>query len=228
MKTFACLSLCLAACTTPAPVAPVEPPAVDTHWSGAAGAGGSSLPVGPRPLGRTTRRMSVEQLDRSFEAAFGGGWYVDGTTDAGYYRIDITPFVAPLLGQPDYLTGFRESADLSTTFAKYLDNAASNLCTRVVIADFAAGATPTLVVSRLPADGGTPEQQTEAIRAGLRHLRLLLHGVYVAPGDVEQTARLEALFRETYAANPLPPYAEAVAWIAVCVAATTDPEFSLY
>jgi hypothetical protein len=260
MKTLAALAgvLAVAACpaidtgSTPDPqpvVVPPDPgaPPVMSHWDPVSVDAGR-VSSGPVAVGRRTRRLSVEQLRASLPAVFDGETWrfpvvgADGGVvplpDGGELSVFPIDFVAPVLGEADYLTEFRESQDVTPTFLKLLDNAASNVCVRVVSKDLLEPVPARRVFVRfLPGATASAAERDQALRDTLRFVRLKYHAVYVPPNDTQAIADLEAVYRTMLAKRPIRGDADAgtdaliidaVAWMAVCVHTVTDPAFLLY
>jgi hypothetical protein len=208
------LPIALAVSLTGCARAPKDP-AADNTWDEHGTTHTGDGPVAAFAEGRTPHRLNVAQLDRSIERVFGKRWMF-----AGPPTLYIFDFLAAMLGQPDYISETLETRDPSPLFAKLMDHMASSVCYDAVNAD---GARPESdrVIARYPTD----------IDRNLRYLRLRLHGVYIPEDSSAGLDALRTLFetvRDNQPATVPPALHVPVAWMAVCVAMTTDPEFMIY
>lgn len=190
-------------------------------------------PVDPGKIVKSAsaRRMSVDQLRGSLPKVFGldvdGNpitWKV-GTNDG------LTRFDDPL-GDPDFLDTTEEGLEPSPLYLKFMDDAARDVCQRVLTADAARDAKVDRVLLRHVETTDTAATAKEAVAENLRYLKLRFHGVYVAKDDADALTPLQTLFADaTAAAAAAEPPAEEPAiegWRAVCVGLVLSPEFHVY
>jgi len=175
------------------------------HWTPADPTAG-----GPPPAalgqGKTSRRLSVGQLRRSIPQLFGTTW-TSGTNQ-------LFDTLARTLGEADYVQVTYDNLQPNPLFAKFMDDMAGQVCGKAVPAD-AMQADPAMKqVVRYPMD----------VDANLRFLRLKLHGILVPDGLTTGLEGLKKLHTDVKADTNSADRA----WIAVCVAMVTAPEFMAY
>lgn len=192
------LSLCLTACegavapnnpTPPAP--PVEPPA--------------------QTIGKSTRRLTIEQLRRSIPALFSG---ITWTISLQGQEIQLFEGLSRTLGEADYDRITTSNEDPGALFAKFMDDMAADVCAKAIARDLQ---TP-LGEARLIMRHEDPQEN-------LRFLKLKLHAQHVPVEDDASIAELNNLFESVSSteAGGAPS-----GWFAVCVAMLTAPEFMAY
>lgn len=166
-------------------------------------------PPGSVPSGRVSRRISVDQLRRSIPRLFGAQW----ATSNGESHFDRQ---ASSLGEADFLRSNVHVTEPTAIFAKSMDDMASQVC-RQVLRDSPERLLP---------------QGPDAVDENLRHMRLMLHGVWTGDGCEETDASLRELHRSVTDAcasgSTGCPEGVDPGWYAVCVAMVTDPEFLAY
>ena len=173
---------------------------------------------------RSARRVSVEQLRRSFPVVFGNdasGQPITWTVGA---RSGFDAF-SKALGEPDYADVVDENLDPSPLYVKFIDDAARDACNKALTADFARADASQRALLRYVQLSDTPQSAPEAVSRNLRYLRLRFHGLHVADADDGPIAGLRQVFSDSIAANG---GSAKEGWRAVCVALATAPEFSLY
>lgn len=248
------LALALAGCPdAPPPPAPPAEPVVPEHWTPVPSGDAGAAAAGPLPLAWQRRRLSVHQLERSLEAALATRWQMSFTApdlerDGGVeVPFDVLLYVGPSMGRADYLTEFRESADIGPTFTKLMDNWAAQACVDAVLADTARPAAQRLVLKQAPEpplpDGGTSPARRATILENARLARLHLQSVYTPPAEAEGELGHLVGVHETVAARfragdltatpvlipPLPAdQPDLAAMAVVCMLLATDPEFVTY
>lgn len=261
------LAAWFAACpapTTPDPIIVPPPPEqlVLDHWTPVAALDAGAGRVGPVPVGRVSRRLTVQQLDATLRMLAGDGWSLQasietaerfpdgGAQGSGPISVDALIFLGAGMGHADYLTEFRETTDVTPTFAKLMDNWASHQCVVMVLHDFTttdAGAR--LFAAQIPdeallADGGSPAARRAVVLENLRRARLHFQGVYTAPERAE--AELGSLadvvdavsLRRRAETQPEPDggarrrytdqLSDLAGFGAACTLILTDPEFVTY
>lgn len=192
-------------------------------------------PVDPGLLpvsSRESRRLSLAQLRAVFPIAFGNE--ADGTTPITWHVGAAEGFTkyASSLGEPDYIEVTEENLDASPMYAKFMDDAARDVCTRALAADASKTDASKRVVMRFASDADTVQSNASAIDKNLRYLSLRLFGQKVADDDSETLAGLRTVFDTTAkeSAGSSEPGAVDVeaGWKAVCVAMVVAPEFHVY
>lgn len=191
---------------------------------------------------RPLRRMDVDQLDQAIREVTGNrvdgelvgsiGWESFRNTD-GVYTVRERYFntFGDTLGVPDYITSSAEDRTVSLLFEKFLDDAARDVCRRLVDRENGDGrpydGEPQGIFGTIDVSAEAPTQ--DEIDTTLSSLLLRFHGRDV-PADSTQLqpwrdhfARLQAT--AAGAEEPLPPRR---AWEGVCVGLITHPDFYTY
>ncbi len=178
---------------------------------------------------RPRRRMNVDQLSAAMRQVSGGiGW----TETRGGAEIDLFERLSTTLGKPDYAEATDEDLDPSTVFQKFLDDAARVTCTRMLARDTellaaeSAGepieGTPVLLVHASPED--TYETNADAVDANLIAALQRFHGRVFMDRNDPGLSNWRWLFKSsvfvTGEANQ--------AWLGVCLALFTHPDFYTY
>jgi hypothetical protein len=177
----------------------------------------TDIDVGAAPW-RARRRMDIAQLDASLRRVTGGpdgtdgiGWDV-GTTNQ-FVRFDDT------LGVPDFINSTVEDRAVSLIFQKFLDDAARNVCRRLVDREAGDAAKGTFA----PVDVDAAEPAAADVDAALVSLLLRFHGRRLTATD-----RTLAPWRELHTAAAAGTETPKRAWEAVCVALIDHPDFFTY
>lgn len=197
--------------------------------------GGQPAPPVDHPLGNglsaNPRRLSADQWGASMGVIFGTG--VDGKPIA--WKAGTRPAldqatIAQSFGEPDYITTTEEDLSPSVLYAKYTDDAARDLCGQAQAADAVRTDAKTRVLTRFVAPTDTVATNQGAIDHNLRYLKLRFHGVKIEPTDTASLDGLRKLFTTAATASTAPDLAKKndEAWLAVCVALVTAPEFHIY
>lgn len=152
-------------------------------------------------LSRGTRRMSVEQLERSLDSI--------GQLPPG--SVKLPDSLALTLGRPDYLQVTEETLEPSPLFMKFMMDLGGIFCSNVS-----------------DGDPARPLEQRVLTRfsnrdENLRYLVLRFTGIEGAAAD-PYVERLRPVFEQGRSGAK----GEASGWQAVCVALFTSPEFLLY
>lgn len=216
MKRAVLLAMALCACSSDKPgdsgqqQGPSQPPpGADDHWTPTNPVGGEAPDQGAVATGKRARRLTVDQLRRSIPLLFGGATWTGG---AGGSQ-ELLTLLSRTLGEADYVEVTHSNTEPNPLFAKFMDDMAGQVCTKAVMAD--AGK---------PAEDPSRSVVRHAdVDRTLRFLRLKLHGIHVPAGSTEGIAELRRLYDEVLADGN-----EAQAWVAVCVAMVTAPEFMAY
>lgn len=196
----------MAACGAPTPT-------VDSHAV-------AEAPLqGDASAGRSWRRMNLDQLRASIERVSGGiGW----TEEQDGVAVELFEALDGTLGKPDYLSATEEDLSPGLLFQKFLDDAATQVCARLVAAEPGRAAWERTLLVDVTLDD-TPTSNPAAIEANLRQALLRFHGRSVPAGDpslAPWTALLEAVYSNHHDMAP--------AWQAVCTALIVHPDFYRY
>jgi len=216
MTTSVLLAIGLMACESTTPTT-VSDPAAAELWQPTATtqtSAPSAIPV----TERSTRRVTVDQLRRSLPALFGGEtWTYEGTgngRDARTYQLLDT--LSRTLGEADYNEVTTPNVDPSPLFQKFMEDLAAQLCAKGLARDADGGSDVEKLIVPYPTD----------VDANLRFLRLKFHGIYVSEDAETDTDGLDDL-RGLYEAIEADTGAND-AWLGVCIAMVTAPEFLAY
>jgi hypothetical protein len=166
------------------------------------------------PSFRSRRRLDLDQLDASLQRVTGFGW----TEIRGGREVNLLVDLAASLGKPDYAQRTLEDLEPNVTFAKFLDDAARNVCDKVVKAN---GGRDVLLIDAQPSD--TVSSAPARVDANLRTLLLRFHGHAVAPGG-PALERWRWLFETSTRVGGTP----LEGWRAVCIALLEHPDFYSY
>ncbi|MBL8909298.1 MAG: hypothetical protein JNM17_01220 [Archangium sp.] len=215
MKKLVLVSLlALSACPaqpTPDPIIVPAPPEdlVIDHWTPVVGRDAGMGNLGPLPVGRVSRRLTVHQLDQTIRSLAGTGWMLNGALPTaernpddtpqgfGAFSVDALLFLGAGMGRADYLTEFRETTDVTPTFAKLMDNWAAHQCVLMVLDDYTTPDSGTQFFAEVwpentfQSDGGPSPARRAAVVENLRLARLHFQGIYTQPQNAE--AELGAL-----------------------------------
>ena len=186
------------------------------------------------PNAAGVRRMTVDELEASLTIVAGtdaqgvpirwqaivAGQNVDALSDDGF---------GTMLGRPDYVSRTREDTNPNALYAKFVSDAARNVCNQMMAASLHADDDP----AREPTlwrDAPIQGASDANISANLRYLGLRFWGVRHTDSDPAMVSlrRVYDAARTAYTPEPLaeqPP--SAIGWRAVCVALIEDPAFHL-
>lgn len=160
-------------------------------------------PVGSNVASRGPRRLSVEELERTWEAA------AQLTPDS----VQIPENMARSLGDADWLSVTEPSLIPSPLFMKFMVDVAAILCNQVLTAD-----------RQRPTENRVVLRYEDDADRNIRQLLLRFWAVDAPADDDPDIVRLRAAFEAARAG----PGGELAGWLAVCIALTTSPEFLLY
>lgn len=152
---------------------------------------------------RGPRRMSVEELARSWEAV----------ADLAPGSVVIPDNLARSLGQPDWLTTTVPSLEPSPLFMKFMVDLSGILCSNIIQGD-RLKTEDQRVVLKYPNE----------VDRNLRQLILRFWAIDARAEDHPDVARLRTVFEAGQAGAA----GNRSGWLAVCMALTTAPEFLLY
>ena len=213
MKRFVPLMFLMACTALETPAPPAQPAPLPQHFSdhwtpvdradqGQAWAHPDQVPKGQMP-----RRLEVDHLRNSIPHLFDGIQWLDDSENSMWDRLSRT------LGEADYLEVTQTNNDPSPLFAKFMDDMASQVCQKALDRDAQTTNAEDRVLVRHPED----------VDQNLRWLRLKLHGVL---SDSEGDASIQA-YRQLHA-SLLAQTNLGQAWLGVCMAMLTAPEFMTY
>jgi len=118
------------------------------------------------------------------------------------------------LGEADYVERTEDNLTASPLFAKFMDDMAGQVCAKAVQHDAQQADAENRVLVRAVGD----------VEANLRYLRRKLHSLHVPDGVTDSSI---TAYRGLYDNIAAESGAEQ-AWIGVCVAMLTAPEFMAY
>lgn len=178
--------------------------------------GESTLLPFVEPMRRARQRMTIDQLSATLSHVTGGiGW----TEVQGGQDVDLFDVFSSSLGVPDYIEITREDVTASALFHKFLDEAARQACSELVIRETSGGPVEShLMVHVSPED--TLQSAPGAIDDNLRYLLLRYHGRKVAP-DAPSLNAWRWLFESVTHVTGDP----AIGWRGVCVGLVSHPDF---
>lgn len=216
-------------------VARPAPSPVDVHHGAVDRADLKPEPVAD-PFGRPRRRLNIDQLADAMTQVSGGiGW----TERQGNNDVDLFAQLASTLGKPDYIQNTEEDLEPTILFQKFLGDAARSVCAKMLERDLATVAVEIDVARRPFAElpEGLPEKtllmhvwpedtidsNPEAVDENLRALLARFHGKVVGEDDDVALANWRWLLKSSrHVAEP------ADAWLGVCVAMFSHPDFYTY
>ena len=171
-------------------------------------------------VGRSPRRITVDQLGNSIQVALGQRW---SDLDA----------LAPSLGRADYALVTQENTEANLVFAKFLEDGAREMCLAQADAEVKLVTPSARVLSRtLPAGAvGDLRKLTDAqVRELLVYLSTRFWG---SPLEGEELTRWAGFFTQAAARAEVMPAtdrsrARGQALATVCIALMTDSRFLTY
>ncbi|MCB9663462.1 MAG: hypothetical protein H6732_05100 [Alphaproteobacteria bacterium] len=166
--------------------------------------------------GRPRKRMDIDQLAASLERVTGERWEEGSGDDT----VQLFQRLAGSLGKPDYLSSTEEDLSPGLLFQKFLDDAATATCGRMVGRELEA--TRRHFLDGLPASGD-PAADPAATDAVVRRALLAFHGRRTVEGD-EAAEPWLWLVREVHAQTG----SATKAWRTLCVGLVTHPDFGTY
>jgi hypothetical protein len=205
-------------CGETTPAAGDDAPSATGTWTPTAAE--SSLAPSALPVTeRSARRVTVDQLRRSLPALFGGeSWtYETQASNRGPAETyELLTVLSRTLGEADFIEVTTPNIEPSPLFQKFMSDLAAQLCAKGLARDANGGAVEDKLIVPYP-------QDTDA---NLRFLRLKFHGIYIAEDADTETDGLAGL-RSLYNDIEADTGAED-AWLGVCIAMVTAPEFLAY
>jgi hypothetical protein len=181
-----------------------------------------------RIIPRPRRRMNIDQLEAAIMQVSGGiGW----TEQRGRDEVNLFESLSSTLGKPDYAEITDEELEPTVLFQKFLNDAARSVCVKMLAADLAALAvtengeetawSPRLLVHVSPDQ--TMTTHPDDIKANMQVLMQRFHGRRLS-ADASGLAHWHWLFRSASFVTETPTEA----WLGVCVALFTHPDFYTY
>ncbi len=181
-----------------------------TGWSPARDVELTHPPVIVEP-GRARRRMNLDQLENAFvQTSRGLNW----TEMQGGREVSLFQSLSVTLGKPDYIQTTTEVLEPTTLFQKFLDDAARQVCGKIVARDLQEPSNA--LVMDWSEDGAS-------VTAHLQSLILHFHQRDLAD-DSPDLAQWRWLYDSLMFMTDVP----AERWNAVCVALFTHPDFYTY
>ena len=193
---------------------------------------GENVDLGTAPW-RQRRRMDIDQLDRANRAVTGGiGWERWGTNGDGerYVRERYFETFGNTLGVPDYINSSTEDLTVTLLFEKFLDDAARDVCRRLVDREAGDGRVEDGEALDVfaPVDVTAESNPPDSVSPALSSLLLRFHGRRVDPADERLAPWLDLhALLETAAAELETPNPQRT-WEGICVAMITHPDYYTY
>lgn len=197
-------------------VAKADPPAKAAPLEGL---GDVDLLATIPPPTRPRKRMTIDQLDAALRRVSGGIGWTAGKGTTGKNELET---LAITLGKPNYTDLTHEDTEPSALFQKFLGDAATSVCTKLVEAEKGKAASERVYIVGVEPTVGT-DTAAAAVEANLRRQLLRFHGRVVETGSPE-LARWRFLFDGATKITGKPEQG----WRAVCVALIQHPAFTTY
>lgn len=209
----------------PDPPVVVVPPEEPKPLEGEVG-GGTSVDLTPavEAPSRARKRMNIDQLNAALRRVSGGiGW----TTGAGWTGTsagnDNFAALSLTLGKPNYTDLTAEDLDPSALFQKFLGDAASSVCLKLITRDKAEQLAQKRILMRWVQPSDTVASNPGGVDTNLAALLLRFHGHKIAPQS-DKLAQWRFLFSSATKISKSPT----MAWRTVCVALLQHPRFYTY
>ena len=181
------------------------------------------------PPSRAVKRLTVQQLRNTLPALagedaqgpitwrlpFGGG--IDAFDEKG---------VAPVLGDPNYVSRVEEPRDVSPLYLKFADDMSRDVCRTMILNEYSSEPTESPVLTRFVDKDDLGDD--EAIDENLRYLSLHFLGEHISAGDAAALAPLRGLFEAAIDFEAPVHQRAQEGWYATCVAMMASPSFHLY
>ncbi len=192
-------------------------------------------------VGRSARRLTVDQLKASLLTATGFTWQdsrsvADPTASGGRRTIanaDMLEELAATLGRADFLNTTAHANDPAVTFSKLSSDAARYACRQSVAFDLTQGQPTNRRILREVEPTATSMSNAAAVRRNIQYLTRRFWGRTIALDSGELTA-LQRVF-DVASSSPAErmPVVRAAGvpadgWRAVCIALATDTQFLTY
>ena len=163
--------------------------------------------------GKAARRLTVDQLRRSIPQLFGDQ---DWTIRFRGEEANLFDLLSRTLGEADYQAVTENNVEPGPLFAKFMADMAGQLCQKAANADARTQRESERRIAPYPAD----------VDRNLRWLRLKFHGIHV-PADADPATDGLGALRTLYA-DIKDEAGVQEAWLGVCIALVTAPEFMAY
>lgn len=163
--------------------------------------------------GKATRRLTVDQLRRSIPQIFGDQ---DWTILFRGQEANLFDVLSRTLGEADYQQVTESNVEPGPLFSKFMADMAAQLCRKAADADERTQRVTDRRIVPYPGD----------VERNLRWMRLKFHGIHVPEGADPATDGLREL-RALYDGIDAEVGAKE-AWLGVCIALVTAPEFMAY
>ncbi|MEE2788347.1 MAG: hypothetical protein VX589_13475, partial [Myxococcota bacterium] len=186
-----------------------EPRETGIEWSNGT-AVGLRPPAVVEPPTRERRRMNIDQLQAAFIRVSDG---LNWTERRGNTEVSLFEELSVTLGKPDFIQTTAEVLEPTALFQKFLDDAARQVCGKMVTRD---GVTPTKVL--LP-----PRGDEDMVDAHLAALVLRFHS-----RSLPEQSRDLAQWRWLYDTVAAVEASTETRWQTICVALFTHPDFYSY
>jgi hypothetical protein len=202
----------------PPPVAPPNTPEeapptaseIESQWGD-----GTDVNLAPPPTviepGRARRRMNLDQLESAFQSVSGG---LNWTEQQGGNQVSLFRTLSATLGKPDYIQTTTEVLEPTALFQKFLDDAARQVCEKMVSRDMERPGDAILV---------RDEAGEVTVDEHLQMLLLRFHQRDLGAGSADL-----GQWRWLYDSVVFMTDSPAERWNTVCVALFTHPDFYTY
>jgi hypothetical protein len=155
--------------------------------------------------------MNLDQLESAFMEVSGGLTWTEPRNGG---EVSLFQELSATLGKPDFIQITTEVLEPTALFQKFLDDAARQVCQKMVLRDTERPSDALLV---------TRASDSAAVDAHLRHLILRFHSRVLA-ADSRDLAQWRWLFDSLTRMTDGP----AQSWHGICVALFTHPDFYTY
>jgi hypothetical protein len=194
-------------------------------------------------VGRSPRRLSVEQLRASLLSATGYTWVAqrsvpDPDSPSGTSLVrnaDMLEALAGTLGRADFLTTTAHALDPAVTFSKLASDAARVACAQSVADDADQPDPARRRILREVGPTVTAAADAMAVRRNIAYLARRFWGRALAADSAEASALLRVFTVASTTAEvregsrvTRPAGTPLDGWRATCIALTTDPQFLTY
>ena len=187
--------------------------------------------IAPEPvpvLERPRRRMNLDQLDLAIRQVTGGLFWNEvrnGEEQSLFVSLSAT------LGKPDFIQRTSEDLTPSALFAKFIDDAARQVCAKRIEIDLAAlgdpredSVSPDILLWGPLSPELSEGEETPAVDDQIRALVLRFHSHQLPEGDSPRLAYWRWLFETA----SLVDHSPLSGWKALCVALINHPDFYSY
>ena len=187
----------------------------------------SALPTAPRPVRDARHRYTMPGI-----AGAGRVHCVTMEAANALAELDaaIDAFdekgVAPVLGDPNYVSRVEEPRDVSPLYLKFADDMSRDVCRTMILNEYSPEPTESPVLTRFVDKDDLGDD--EAIDENLRYLSLHFLGEHISAGDAAALAPLRGLFAAAIDFEAPVHQRAQEGWYATCVAMMASPSFHLY